>query len=120
MKLRHVVLISDLSVERDGATAVALAAMRMLRKNGVQVTYISGDKGENSEVEAAGVRLVAVGGVEISAANPISAAVTGLYNAAAARFVRSVIDEVDGDGVVYHVHNWSKILSPSIFRPLAS
>jgi glycosyltransferase involved in cell wall biosynthesis len=117
--LRHVVLITDLSVERDGATAIAFAAMRMLRKNGIQVTYVCGDDGENSELEAMGVRLVAVGGLEIGAAKPVNAVFAGLYNASAARVLRSVIEEVDGEGVIYHVHNWSKILSPSIFRALA-
>jgi glycosyltransferase involved in cell wall biosynthesis len=27
--------------------------------------------------------------------------------------------EIDGEGVVYHLHNWSKILSPSVFQVLS-
>ncbi len=118
--LRHVVLISDLSVERDGATAIALAAMRALRRNGVKVTYVCGDHGENSEFDTLGVKVAPVRGREITATRPLQAVLTGLYSAEAAKVLRSVIADVDAKGVVYHLHNWSKILSPSIFEPLSA
>jgi hypothetical protein len=110
--IRHVVLISDLSVERDGATAVAMTAVRILRQRGVAVTYLCGDNGENAELQALGVRVVPVSGQEIRKANPFNAAFLGLYNIRAAKTLRDLIDEIDGEGVVYHLHNWSKILSP--------
>ena len=113
--IRHVVVISDLSVERDGATAVAMTAVRFLRERGVTVTYFCGDTGENAEFQALGVRVVPVNGQEIRKANPFSAAFLGLYNVTAANALRDLINEIDGEGVVYHLHNWSKILSPSIF-----
>ncbi len=116
--LRRVVLISDLSVERDGATAVAISAVRALRKNGVAVTYVCGDEGTNAELADLGVQVVPVRGHELAQANAIEAAIGGLYNAKAARILREVIRQVDGEGVVYHLHNWSKILSPSIFGVL--
>jgi glycosyltransferase involved in cell wall biosynthesis len=113
--IRHVVLISDLSAERDGATAVAMTAVRVLRGRGVSVTYLCGDNGENAELHALGVRVVPVSGQEIRKANPFNAAFLGLYNIRAAKVLRGLIDEIDGEGVIYHLHNWSKILSPSIF-----
>jgi glycosyltransferase involved in cell wall biosynthesis len=116
--LRRVVLISDLAVERDGATAVAMSAVRTLRRRGVAVTYVCGDDGQNAELADLGVQVVPVQGQEIGKANPFGAAIAGLYNAKAARVLRNVIKQVDGEGVVYHLHNWSKILSPSIFQAL--
>jgi glycosyltransferase involved in cell wall biosynthesis len=116
--LNHVVLITDLSVEHDGATAIALAAARVLRRNGIKVTYVCGDDGNNPELKSLGIRVVPVRGHEIGATHPFQAAVKGLYNSEAVRVLRTVINEVDAEGVVYHLHNWSKILSPSIFQPL--
>jgi glycosyltransferase involved in cell wall biosynthesis len=116
--LSRVVLISDLAAERDGATAVAMSAVRALRSRGVAVTYVCGDDGQNAELTDLGVQVVPVQGQEIRKANPLSAAVSGLYNAKAANVLRRVIKEVDGEGVVYHLHNWSKILSPSVFHAL--
>jgi glycosyltransferase involved in cell wall biosynthesis len=116
--LRRVVLISDLAVEHDGPTAIAMSAVRTLRENGVAVTYVCGDDGQNAELADLGVQIVPLRGQEIGKADAFSAAISGLYNNKAAKLLRNVIKEVDGEGVVYHLHNWSKILSPSIFRPL--
>ena len=118
--LRRVVLVSDLAVERDGATAIAMSAVRTLRRHGVAVTYVCGDDGKNAELADLGVQVVAVQGQEIGKANRLGAAVSGLYNAKAARVLKNVINEVDGEGVVYHLHNWSKILSPSALHALGS
>lgn len=115
---RRVVLISDLAVERDGATAVAMSAVRALRKNGVAVTYVCGDDGQNAELADLGVQVAPVRGQEIGKASAFAAATAGLYSAKAAKVLRNVIKQVDGEGVVYHLHNWSKILSPSIFHVL--
>src|SRR5947207_106421 len=117
--LRRVVLVSDLAAERDGATAIAMSAARALRKRGVAVTYVCGDDGQNPELADLGVQIVSLRGREIGKANRLGAAVAGLYNVKAARLLRSVIDEVDGEGVVYHLHNWSKILSPSALQALS-
>jgi glycosyltransferase involved in cell wall biosynthesis len=116
--LRRVVLISDLAVERDGATAIAMSAARTLRKHGIAVTYVCGDDGRNAELADLGVQVVPVQGQEIGKANPFGAAIAGLYNTKAANVLGNVIKEVDGEGVVYHLHNWSKILSPSVFHAL--
>ena len=64
-------------------------------------------------------RLLELSAADVQA-NRLGAAVSGLYNTKAARLLRSVIDEVDGEGVVYHLHNWSKILSPSALQALSS
>jgi glycosyltransferase involved in cell wall biosynthesis len=116
--LRRVVVISDLSVERDGPTAIALASVRMLRRNGIEVTYVCGDDGRNPALQELGVRVVSLGGLELVAARPINAVFSGLYNSNAAKILRNVIRETDEEGVVYHLHNWSKILSPSVFGVL--
>ncbi len=116
--LRRVVVISDLSVERDGPTAIAFATVRMLRRNGVDVTYVCGDHGSNPALQELGVRVVPVGGRELVTAHPLNAVFAGLYNFKAADILGNVVREAGEEGVVYHLHNWSKILSPSIFGVL--
>ena len=116
--LRRVVVISDLSVERDGPTAIALATVRMLRRSGIEVTYVCGDDGSNAALKELGVHVVPLGGLELVTARPVNAAFAGLFNFKAAKILRKVIGETDGEGVVYHLHNWSKILSPSVFSVL--
>src|SRR3954469_24679395 len=98
--LRRVVVVSDLAAERDGATAIAMSAVRALRKHGIAVTYVCGDDGQNVELADLGAQIIPVQGQEIGKANPFGAAIAGLHNAKAAQILRKVIDEVDGEGVV--------------------
>lgn len=119
----HVVIVNDSSVARGGATGLALLSARLLRARGIGVTYVCGDAGANPELAAAGVEIVAFEGNPLVQAPPLRAATAGLYNAAAAALLRGVVARRDGPRTVYHVHGWSKILSPGVFaalRPVAA
>ena len=118
--VKHVVVINDLSAERDGPSTIALATVRALRAKGVGVSYVCGDQGDNAALKALGVSVHALGGTEIRQSNPALAAVKGLFNADASRLLSRLIRDIDTDQTIYHVHNWSKILSPSIFLSLRS
>lgn len=119
----RVVVINDASVARGGATGLALLSIRMLRARGLAVTYIVGDTGDAPELRELGVEVVAVGGRQLVLENRLKAASRGIYNAAARDIVSGWISANDEPGTVYHLHGWSKILSPAIFdalRPVAS
>ena len=114
----HVVVVNDRAVAEGGATALALLSARGLAARGARVTYLSGDAGSEDlrdrgvSVDALGQRAIAVGGSG-------STALRGWYNRAAADALARHVARDDGRSV-YHVHGWSKILSPSVFVPLAA
>lgn len=116
--VKRVVVINDASTARGGATGLALLSVRLLRGLGVPVTFIAGDDGANPEFAALNVDVVALGGQHIAKGSPAQAAINGIYNIASERMIARWIEENDAPGVVYHVHGWSKILSPAIFRAL--
>jgi glycosyltransferase involved in cell wall biosynthesis len=95
-----------------------LANVRSLLRSGVPVTYFCGDLGDSDELRALGATIEAVGSRELRATTPFQAALSGLYNVTAARKLKALIEACDTPGTIYHVHNWSKILSPSIFAAL--
>lgn len=117
--LDRVVVINDVATARGGATGLALLSIRLLRASGVPVTMITGDDGSNPELAALGVDVVAVGGQHIGKAGGLAPFVSGIYNGASRRIIADWIGTNDSPGTVYHVHGWSKILSPSIFAALA-
>jgi hypothetical protein len=115
--LDRVVIINDDAEESGGAAVVALASVRLLRERGVPVTVLSGDGGGAALVQF-GAETVAVGGQHIMSGNRAAAALRGLYDASTGGAVAGWIAAHDTPGTVYHLHNWHKVLSPSVFRAL--
>jgi glycosyltransferase involved in cell wall biosynthesis len=113
-----VVIINDASVARGGATGLALLQARSLQARGVEVVYVAGDRGEDSQFEALGIEVHNIGGDALLRASPLRAATRGLYSQAARKRVAEVVALHDGPDTVYHVHSFSKALTPAIFGPL--
>lgn len=117
-RLSRVVIINDASVAKGGATGLAIASARWFRANHIPVTMIVGDSGANPELQQLGIEVVATGGKALTAGSAIESMVSGLYNRAARDVIETWIRDHDAPGFVYHLHGWSKILSPSIFSAL--
>ncbi|XSC45570.1 hypothetical protein ACF1BQ_005635 [Bradyrhizobium sp. RDT10] len=118
----RVVIINDLSEQRGGATNVALQSAALLDGAGIPVTYFTGDRGAHSDLRLRKADVVAVGGEHILRMPRPRAMLHGLYNASAGQRLADWIAANDTPGTVYHLHGWSKILSPSVFyalRPVA-
>lgn len=114
----HVVVISDDSVESGGASAVAMTSIKLLTARGVKVTLLNGHAKVNDELHALGVQTVSFGGANLLEQGSATVALKGLYD----RDVRAGIDlwisTHDTPKTVYHLHNWHKVLSPSVFGAL--
>ncbi len=120
MPVKRVVIINDASVARGGATGLALFQAKLLRAHKLEVVFVCGDAGDNPDLGAQGVVVRPLGGTHLMKASPLAAATRGMYNQAARRHVAAVIDEFDGPDTVFHVHGFSKTLTPAIFPALAS
>lgn len=114
----RVVLISDLSEPRDGPSVIALKTAETLIERGIGVEYFCGDFGQNAELARCGIGIHAVGADDLRSSSFATAVVQGLYNRIAAHKLNALVLLHDTPGTLYHVHNWSKILSPSIFDAL--
>lgn len=113
----RVVVINDASVARGGATGVALTSARGLAEAGLDVTLLAGDSGPAAA--DAPYEVVALGAPEILEGSRPAAMLRGLYNHKARRFVSDFLRVTDTPRTVYHLHGWSKRLSPAIFSALA-
>jgi glycosyltransferase involved in cell wall biosynthesis len=114
----RVVIINDVSQVRGGATNVALHSAALLGEAGIPVTYFTGDHGLHSEPRLRNADVVAVGGEHILRMALPRAALDGLYNESAEQRMAAWIVANDTPGTIYHLHGWSKILSPSVFHAL--
>ncbi len=116
-KFTRVVIVNDTTVARGGAAQLAMQLTRNLVARGVKVMFFAGDDGENEELAALGVDVVSIGGEPLLTSR--RGAIDGIYNQKAAQRLKALIADIDGPDVVYHVHAWAQILSPSVFAALA-
>lgn len=118
MTVKLVVFISDTATARGGATALALLSAELLRAKGLNVTFITGDDGDNADLTALGVEIIAAKGQELLRRRPLKSAVEGIHNHQTRNLIAEFIATRDTSDSIYHVHGWGQILSPSIFAAL--
>ncbi len=113
----RVVVIHDFASPEGGAGILALQAAQEYARRGIPVTYFAGARcGEGDDLE--GIDLVTLDATRLLDTAPARAMVQGFHNRAAKQRLGDWIAANDTDQTIYHLHNWSQILSPSIFRAL--
>jgi glycosyltransferase involved in cell wall biosynthesis len=112
------VVLNDDAVESGGAAMMALASARLLRQRRIPVTFLSGKNTAAPDLYRLGVDVEFLGGRHILDGARGTAALRGLYDRTTRRGLEHWIDANDTPGTVYHVHNWHKILSPSVLGAL--
>lgn len=119
----RLVVLNDVDEAKGGATSLALASALGMRARGINVTYITSEGDGAEELLKAGVEIVRVRGSLVSPQSRAKGLLVGLYRQAAGSTVREWIGRRDTPGTVYHVHTWTRFLSPatlSALTPVAS
>jgi glycosyltransferase involved in cell wall biosynthesis len=116
--IERIVVINDDTTDSGGAAVIALSSVKMFCERGIRVTVLTGDDGGNPKLAEWGAEVLGFGGKHILEGGRAAAAFRGLYSAGAQRFIEQWIAEHDTPGTIYHLHNWHKVLSPSIFASL--
>jgi glycosyltransferase involved in cell wall biosynthesis len=119
-RVDRVVVINDFSNARGGATSIALSSAALIREAGIPTTYLTGDSAGSADHRLSSAEIISVGGQPIFEASLVEASLVGLYNRRAEQLLSQWIAANDTPRTIYHLHGWSKILSPAIFRPLRS
>ena len=113
----HVVVINDFATARGGATVIALESVKQYRRLGYPFTFINGEA-STAELDALGVSVIGLDCAPLLEMPAIRALQIGMHNQAAVDALAEWIGRHDTPRTVYHVHNWSQILSPAIYRAL--
>ena len=117
-ELDRVVVINDDAVEKGGAAAIALSSARLFHERGIPVTFVSGSNAVDQNLQASGIAVSVLGGQHLLEGKAVSAALRGIFDPTTGATLQRWIDTYDTPGTVYHLHNWHKVLSPSVFRAL--
>ncbi|MCJ2180019.1 glycosyltransferase family 4 protein [Novosphingobium album (ex Hu et al. 2023)] len=112
----RVVLIHDFSEALGGASYLVQVLIGQLRARGIPVTFFAGDNGANFRRDD--VEFIPLHGTPLLGRSALGALTLGLCNPRGFLAVRDWIRRNDTPGTVYHLHGWSKILTPSVFGAL--
>ncbi len=113
----RVVVIHDYATSEGGAGMLASMAARQYRKSGLPVMFFAGGAGD-AQSDLDGVEVVTLGKKSLLSTSPAVAMRQGFYNRSARDALQEWIQHNDTSRTVYHLHNWSQILSPAIFEAL--
>lgn len=114
-----VVIVSDTAVIDGGIGKVVFDSVRLLRSAGADVVFFCGGAAVDDSLFKMGVRVVSCGQYELKdRSHRLVSVVKGLWNLTVAAKLRETLERLDPRETVVHVHAWSKVLSPSIFRVL--
>lgn len=112
----RVVVINDRSIRVGGATNLAILSAELLQQRGMSVTYFAGD---GAPAEKPAIDTINLDAVPLLERRRSEALRLGLYDPLVHEALSGLIATRDTPSTIYHVHGWSKILSPAIFRALA-
>jgi glycosyltransferase involved in cell wall biosynthesis len=116
-RIDRIVVIHDYATAEGGAGTLALMAAREYRKAGLRVTFFAGGSGE-AQGDLEDVELVTLNAKPLLGTSTAVALRQGLHNRGARDALRAWIQRHDTARTIYHLHNWSQILSPAIFEAL--
>lgn len=113
--MRNAVIVNDHAFVSGGQAKVAIETALMLADAGLRVTFFAGVGPVDVRLDKAGVRSICLEQHDLLG-NPdrARAAITGLWNHAAARELAALLAGLDPGDSIVHVHGWAKSLSPSI------
>ena len=116
----QVVIISDYSRVRGGASKLALLLAETLRRRDIRVTVFSGDlaEGDATRPRADGISLRGLSGASLLEQRKFLAVLGGIWNAQAAKSLAALIEQNDTPRTIYHVHGFLQTLSPAVFQAL--
>lgn len=110
-----IVIVNDFDYIQGGASKVAIDTAKILHENGYRVIFFSGTHSEE-QYTANGYQNITLNLPEcLKDKNKIRGAFRGLYNFKAKKELKKLLDKLNPETTIIHIHGWTKTLSSSVF-----
>ncbi len=114
MNVKTVVIVNDFNYTQGGASKVAIDTARLLKEENIEVIFFSAVNNEEEKID--GIKYISTNQKEaLKEKNKIKGALNGIYNLKAKKEFKKLLNTLDKDATIIHVHGWTKALSSSIF-----
>jgi len=115
-----VVVVCDHAHVNGGVAKVAIDSALGLRGRGHRVILFAAAGPVDPRLADAGIEVVCLNQADLAGnASRLAAAISGLWNSAAAAALRRLLESLPASRTVVHCHGWAKALSPSVGPILA-
>ncbi len=111
-----IVIVNDFDYVQGGASKVAIDTARILHEKGYQVIFFSGTHNSKEYVDYGYTNITLDISECLKEKNKILGATRGLYNFYAKKEFSNILDNLDPNKTIIHVHGWTKTLSSSVFQ----
>lgn len=113
-EVKNIVIVNDFNFVQGGASKVAIDTARLLKDEGFNVYFFSAVNKDEENIE--GIKYISTNQNEaLREKNKIKGAINGIYNFKAKKEFKKLLDTLDRETTVIHVHGWTKALSSSVF-----
>ena len=114
MNVKTIVIVNDFNYVQGGASKVAIDTAKMLKEANFNVYFFSAV--HKKEVEIEGITYISTNQQEaLKEKNKLKGALNGIYNFRAKKELKKLLQTLDRETTIIHVHGWTKALSSSIF-----
>lgn len=115
--LKNVVIVNDFDFTQGGASKVAIETANILKENNkdLNVYFFSGVHDKSSTLRKDVISICTNQGEALKDKNKIRGIINGLYNKKAKSEFSKLLDTLNIDETIIHVHGWTKSLSSSVF-----
>ncbi|MBR4327968.1 MAG: glycosyltransferase [Bacteroidales bacterium] len=119
MSLSNIIIVCDFGYIEGGASKVAITSAVHL-SNLYNVTFFCGSAVTDETIKNSNLKVVSINNSDIlHDSNRLRAFRNGLWNKNAYQSLNDLLEKYSPTDTIVHVHSYTKILSPSIFKVLS-
>ena len=115
--LKNVIVVNDFDYVQGGASKVAIQTANMLaqKKNGFDVYFFSAVHDKKSILDENVIKICTNQIEAMKNKNRVQGFINGIYNVKAKKKLKKLLNTLNKEETIIHVHGWTKALSSSIF-----
>ncbi len=117
--MKTVILVSDYAEINGGAAKIAIVSALGLAEAGFHVVFFAGSGNTDSLLmEHKNIEVFNLHLPDLLGGNKFKMFFNGICNRFVKKEFEKILESVDLDNAIVHIHSWVKVLSPSIFLVL--
>lgn len=114
MNVKTIVIVNDFNYVQGGASKVAIDTAKMLKEANYNVYFFSAVNRKENEIK--GITYISTNQQEaLKEKNKLKGIFNGIYNFKVRKELKKLLQTLDRETTIIHVHGWTKALSSSIF-----